>query len=240
MSPTLAGLYTVVVHDTTNALYQYSFFFSGFYLDRILCSFYPLFSDRQVGELTNNAIVSCVQVFQKGSPIAKDFSEAILKLSEDGNITSLEKRWLTPSNECSTNSLTTNDTKSLSLRSFWGIFLISGATSTICFLLALARLQKNYRDHQRANGANQPTKNKTLGLARYFYNGKSNTSPERASPTTSFSFSANGMPSLDGWSSSRLESGSTSDATEHLGTSPPAEIQITTITDDNSDPTTHV
>ncbi|KAF5473009.1 hypothetical protein F2P56_009659 [Juglans regia] len=35
--------------------------------------------------------------FQKGSPIVKDFSEAILKLSESGELKSLEDKWLTPS-----------------------------------------------------------------------------------------------------------------------------------------------
>lgn len=180
-----------------------------------------------------------MQAFQKGSPIARDFSKAILQLSEDGNITSLEKQWLTPSNECLPNSITTNETESLSLKSFWGIYLISGAISTICFLLSLARLQKNYRHHQQANGANDKTENKMLGLARYFYNGATNTSQERASPTTTntsnISFSVNGMPNLDGWISSTLEFVSTSDATESLGTSPPAEIEITILNDDNDD-----
>jgi ionotropic glutamate receptor len=56
-----------------------------------------------------------MQAFQKGSPIARDFSESILKLSEDG-LTPLEDEWLTPSNECSVN-VTSNRTEHLSLQS---------------------------------------------------------------------------------------------------------------------------
>ncbi|PNY05654.1 glutamate receptor-like protein [Trifolium pratense] len=43
-------------------------------------------------------------VFQKGAPIAKDFSVAILTLGENGKLKDLEDKWLTPPNECSNNS----------------------------------------------------------------------------------------------------------------------------------------
>ncbi|KAF3969813.1 hypothetical protein CMV_006425 [Castanea mollissima] len=74
-------------------------------------------------------------VFPKSSPIKKDFSEAILKLSKDGSLTRLEKKWLIPSSVCSTDK-TYNTTDPLSIQSFWGLFLISVATSTICLLLS--------------------------------------------------------------------------------------------------------
>ncbi|KAK1556991.1 hypothetical protein Q3G72_015757 [Acer saccharum] len=101
--------------------------------------------------------IQCLQVFQKGSPIAADFSEAILKLSENGVLKSLEERWFAPSPECSANAANlvpspeclanaANDkTESLTLSSFWGLYLISGATSTICFILFIVRLLRNYR-----------------------------------------------------------------------------------------------
>uniref|UniRef100_A0A2N9G2Q9 Glutamate receptor n=1 Tax=Fagus sylvatica TaxID=28930 RepID=A0A2N9G2Q9_FAGSY len=38
-------------------------------------------------------------VFQKGSPIARDFSQAILRLSEAGILKELEEKWLTPSHQ---------------------------------------------------------------------------------------------------------------------------------------------
>ncbi|KAJ6333440.1 hypothetical protein OIU77_009334 [Salix suchowensis] len=90
--------------------------------------------------------------FQKGSPIAADFSREILSLSEDGNITKLEEKWFVPLNGCSRNSTTNNNAESLSLRSFKGIYIVSAAISAICFLLSLIRLLRNSRPHQVADG----------------------------------------------------------------------------------------
>ncbi|KAJ7947054.1 Glutamate receptor [Quillaja saponaria] len=80
-------------------------------------------------------------VFQKGSPLARDFSEAILSLSENGTLKSLEDKWLSPSPKCLTNS-TSAEAESLSVQDFWGLYIISGATSTICLILSLLRLQR--------------------------------------------------------------------------------------------------
>ncbi|MED6155182.1 hypothetical protein PIB30_002911 [Stylosanthes scabra] len=74
-------------------------------------------------------------MFQKGSPVTKDVSKAILQLLEEGEIKSLEEKWLSPMGECASD-VTTINTDSLKLRSFWILYVISGATSTICFLLS--------------------------------------------------------------------------------------------------------
>ncbi|XP_024024754.1 glutamate receptor 2.7 isoform X1 [Morus notabilis] len=163
-------------------------------------------------------------VFQKGSPIAKDVSEAILKLSEDGNITSLVNQCLIPSDECSSEDKTTNESQSLSLKSFWGIYLISGATSTICFLVSLVRLQYNYRRHRQTNVGNQSMKNMVFRLARHFHNGEASYSPGKVT-STSIDVSAPDLPSIDEWSSSRRDSVSTLDAPNHLNSSFPVKIE---------------
>lgn len=165
-----------------------------------------------------------LQVFQKGSPIAKDVSEAILKLSEDGNITSLVNQCLTPSDECSSEDKTTNESQSLSLKSFWGIYLISGATSTICFLVSLVRLQYNYRRHPQTNVGNQSMKNKVFRLARHLHNGEASYSPGKAT-SNSIDDSAPDLPSIDEWSSSRRDFVSTSNAPNHLNSSLPVKIE---------------
>jgi len=85
-----------------------------------------------------------MQVFQKGAPIARDFSEAILTLAENGKLKTLEEDWLTPSTECSTNSASP-ETESLTLAKFLGLYIICVATSTICILLAL--LRKYFHNH---------------------------------------------------------------------------------------------
>ncbi|XP_054779161.1 glutamate receptor 2.7-like isoform X1 [Prosopis cineraria] len=80
-------------------------------------------------------------MFQKGSPVAKDVSKAILQLSEDGELTNLQAKWLYQSNECISNP-TSNDTHSLKLESFWVLFVISGATTTICSLFSIIHSQR--------------------------------------------------------------------------------------------------
>ncbi|KAH7544923.1 hypothetical protein FEM48_Zijuj01G0037400 [Ziziphus jujuba var. spinosa] len=82
-------------------------------------------------------------VFQKGSPIARDFSEGILSLSEKGVLKELENQWLTPTKECSINE--TSEPKSLRLQNFWILYLLSGIISAICFLLSFLRLRRQYR-----------------------------------------------------------------------------------------------
>lgn len=79
----------------------------------------------------------CIQVFQKGSPIARDVSEAILTLMENGMVKNLTNKYLGSSDGC-----LNSETESLSLKSFWGLFLVSAAISTICFLIFTLRLLK--------------------------------------------------------------------------------------------------
>ncbi|XP_041028010.1 glutamate receptor 2.9-like [Juglans microcarpa x Juglans regia] len=110
--------------------------------------------------------------FQKGSPIVKDFSEAILKLSESGELKSLEDKWLTPSHECSTN-LTSHTPNSLRLQSFLVLYLISFSTSTICLLLSLIHFLVNHRRHQDAYEGNvtpgdESVWKNVVRLVRYF------------------------------------------------------------------------
>ncbi|KAF7120694.1 hypothetical protein RHSIM_Rhsim13G0183700 [Rhododendron simsii] len=97
-------------------------------------------------------------IFQKEySPLAANVSKAILQLSQRGDLKTLEKKWLTPK-ECSQSQTLTedvvdsleysetrmDDVDSLDLPSFQGLFLFSVATSSVCFLLFLGHLLKNY------------------------------------------------------------------------------------------------
>ncbi|KAG6691207.1 hypothetical protein I3842_10G054300 [Carya illinoinensis] len=90
------------------------------------------------GTMASNKYGGFGFAFQKGSPIAMDFSKAILQLSENGDLKSLEDEWLTPSHECLTNK-TSNRPNSLSIKSFGFLYLLSFFTSTICLLLSLIR-----------------------------------------------------------------------------------------------------
>ncbi|TXG47513.1 hypothetical protein EZV62_026807 [Acer yangbiense] len=155
-------------------------------------------------------------VFQKGSPIAADFSEAILKLSENGVLRSLEERWFAPSAECSVN-ITNNETESLTLSSFWGLYLISGGTSTICFIIFLVGLLRNYRhDKQDASITS------ILRLARYKCNREGMQNPGRVIIIA-------GTQDANELSSSRLEYPIPSDITDDLQESSESDIEMQNI-----------
>ena len=79
-----------------------------------------------------------LQVFQKGSPIARDFSKAILTLQENGKLRSLVEEWLESSTNCSSVDGSGNP-ESLRFESFWVLYLISGSTSTFCFVYFITK-----------------------------------------------------------------------------------------------------
>ncbi|KAL3596485.1 hypothetical protein D5086_008122 [Populus alba] len=87
-------------------------------------------------------------VFQKGSPIAADVSKAILKLSENGELKTLEERWFAPSRECSSSATDNDITESLSLQNFWD------------------------EDRGNATPSDKSVWGKTVTLARYIYHGE--------------------------------------------------------------------
>ncbi|BFG27875.1 hypothetical protein CerSpe_141500 [Prunus speciosa] len=94
-----------------------------------------------------------MQAFQQGSPIARDFTKAILELLENGELKKLQTHWLTtPEGECSNNA--SSDTPgSLSLKNFSGLFVITSVTSTLCLLLSLVILRRKFQ-HQEADKGN--------------------------------------------------------------------------------------
>ncbi|KAI9198225.1 hypothetical protein LWI28_012065 [Acer negundo] len=140
-----------------------------------------------------------MQAFHKGSPIGLDVSRAILNLSENGELKELEEKWFRPSRECSTDE---TSPESLTLHSFWGLYLVYGSTSTICFLLFLFRLVKHFHDHEEtyqdnANRSNKGWK-KVIRLVRYLHERREcNINLGRASP------SARAQNIADEWGSSR-------------------------------------
>ncbi|MBA0788566.1 hypothetical protein Gotri_026746 [Gossypium trilobum] len=160
-------------------------------------------------------------VFQKGSPIAKDFSRAILQFSENGFLLSLEKEWFSPSLECSADVTDSSTTDSLGIRSFWCLYLISGATSTLCFLFFSMHLLKKYYRHRVDNvDESQSVWIKAIRVAKYFYLGDVVLVQREAS------VAPDPEPDINEWRSpSTLDFGHTN--MENLdGTSSPAETEI--------------
>ncbi|XP_058197524.1 glutamate receptor 2.7-like [Rhododendron vialii] len=107
-------------------------------------------------------------VFQKGSSLVASVSEVILELSENGTLKSLEEAWLTPNKVCSksylnmTENTMEENVDSLSLRSFWGLFFFSVGTSSVCFLLFLGHLLRNYCRHHSSQVADVNANNESV------------------------------------------------------------------------------
>nr|KYP72084.1 Glutamate receptor 3.4 [Cajanus cajan] len=116
-------------------------------------------------------------MFQKGSPVARDVSKAILQLLELGELKKLEDKWLNHPGACS-NKSTSESTESLRLGSFWVLYVISGATSTICFLLYTIQLkysqtsQDEVQEQRNDNSGAQSPWKKVVIIVKQIYSRK--------------------------------------------------------------------
>lgn len=83
------------------------------------------------------------QAFQRDSPLAVDLSTTILQLSENGELQRIHDKWL-PRERCSTLEEPTDEAQ-LSLKSFWGLFLICGVAcvSALAFFFGRVCFQYN-------------------------------------------------------------------------------------------------
>ncbi|KAF9588145.1 hypothetical protein IFM89_007621 [Coptis chinensis] len=89
-----------------------------------------------------------LKIFRKGSPIARDFSKAILELSENETLDRLDRDWFKSSNnECADSDNKDTDNQSLSISNFWGLFLVTTFTSTIMLVLYILHLFRKFRYH---------------------------------------------------------------------------------------------
>ena len=82
-----------------------------------------------------------MQAFPRDSPLAEDLSTAILTLSENGNLQRIHDEWLSVKG-CGTDSDVSSN--SLSLSSFWGLFVICGLACAISLLIFFWRLFCQY------------------------------------------------------------------------------------------------
>ncbi|XP_059626296.1 glutamate receptor 2.7-like [Cornus florida] len=77
-------------------------------------------------------------VFRKGSPLVPEMSRAIMKLRVEGKLEMMEKTWFK-----SHSSHMFQDSNILNLRSFGGLFLISGLSSALVLVVFVIRRIKN-------------------------------------------------------------------------------------------------
>ncbi|CAN4122675.1 unnamed protein product [Withania somnifera] len=82
-------------------------------------------------------------VFPKGSPLAVDISEAVLRVSQSGEINQLEEQMLISSN-CSSSSSAEEQDPGLGPELFSGPLLISGVICGIVLLISITRLVRKH------------------------------------------------------------------------------------------------
>jgi len=160
-------------------------------------------------------------MFQKGSPLVKDVSKALLYLSEHAELKRLEEKWLLTSQDCSNNVTSSNDKDSLDLESLWALYVISAATSTICVLISTIKcLKSNQPDEDLPpEGNGTPTDEsvwkKVITFAKQIYSKMRNNSSKARDVTDC---------------SSRSGHAGKADTPEQLQelTSPPKEVHMTT------------
>lgn len=84
-------------------------------------------------------------MFRKGSPLVEDISKAVLKVTQNGEVHTLEENMLKSLSNCS--GLDQDQSKGsvgLDPGLFTGLFMISGSISAFVFLTALARAFINH------------------------------------------------------------------------------------------------
>uniref|UniRef100_A0A0D9XDY6 Ionotropic glutamate receptor C-terminal domain-containing protein n=1 Tax=Leersia perrieri TaxID=77586 RepID=A0A0D9XDY6_9ORYZ len=74
--------------------------------------------------------------FPKGSPLLGDISKAILNITEGDTIIQIEKKWIGDKNNCNNVGAITSS-GSITLGSFWGLFLFIGSVSVCCLFIGL-------------------------------------------------------------------------------------------------------
>ena len=77
--------------------------------------------------------------------MAIDFSTAILKLSENGNLQRIHDKWLTRS-ACSSEGAKQGIDR-LELKSFWGLFLLSGIACFLALFCYVFRMAYRFSRH---------------------------------------------------------------------------------------------
>ena len=79
-------------------------------------------------------MVNVLQAFQKGSPLVSEISRGIAKLREGGKLMMMEKKWFKSHQSTITKYQNSPNSRTLSLDSFWGLFIVTGVSSALALL----------------------------------------------------------------------------------------------------------
>ncbi|MQL98536.1 hypothetical protein Taro_031254 [Colocasia esculenta] len=119
--------------------------------------------------------------FPKGSPLVNDLSRAILNLTDSNTMSEIQKRWFGDQNACEEDN-TDPSVNVLDFRSFWGLFLITGAASTTSLLIFVVSFLRENRHVLRRETSGMPVRQKLLAVLRHFDLPKQPSSPGSSPP----------------------------------------------------------
>ncbi|MCL7051139.1 hypothetical protein MKW94_024526 [Papaver nudicaule] len=117
-----------------------------------------------VGEIYSNDGFGFV--FPKGSPLCPDISRTILSTREEGRTEQLKKGWFKSKKSCADHKDPYGSSNSLTLSSFWILFLITGICSALALIVFLTVFI--YENKQILVDPSTTTRNKVLNLLRKF------------------------------------------------------------------------
>ncbi|GKV52072.1 hypothetical protein SLEP1_g58676 [Rubroshorea leprosula] len=106
------------------------------------------------------------KVFPRGSPLVADVSRAILNVTESFRIGDIKNAWKKQTN-CPDSS-TLDSSNSLSLGSFWGLFLVAGVTGVLALVYSAAEFLYEQRDVLRECDPGISIWNRILQVLRNF------------------------------------------------------------------------
>nr|TKS11786.1 glutamate receptor 2.8-like [Populus alba] len=119
-------------------------------------------------------------VFPKGSPLVPDISRAILNVTEGDEMKQIEGAWFGEKSTCpeSGSSISSN---SLSLKSFWGLFLIAGLAALLALIIFIVSFVYRERNILRSSDSTASIWSRIENFFRIFIQRDSTSSTLRQS-----------------------------------------------------------
>ncbi|KAF6149048.1 hypothetical protein GIB67_018626 [Kingdonia uniflora] len=105
--------------------------------------------------------------FQKGSMLVPDISRAVLNVTEGLNFSKMKEKWFGNQTSCP-DLITTDSSTSLTLDSFWGLFVIAGVSSLSALLIFVALFYYDHRDIWRQINPENSLWQKIVIMGRHF------------------------------------------------------------------------
>nr|DAD32566.1 TPA_asm: hypothetical protein HUJ06_011417 [Nelumbo nucifera] len=105
--------------------------------------------------------------FPMGSPLVSYVSRAILNITEGDKMNMIEQKWLGNQSSCEDQGSTVSS-NSLSLSSFWGLFLITGVASAFSLLIFLISFIYKHRNILTDIGSGKSLWRRLVTMAKYF------------------------------------------------------------------------